>query len=153
MNVIPVAASCNSFPCRHKPFIMLMMEVPRDTVVYETPMASVWIHNDIVYVHCKNVERQSKAATQHFELLNEKATGKHCFLVNLNRICVHYDKATTLMIEKHYSNLSKAVALVAQTPCEELISHFFMKLRNLNIPVASFRNVEDAEIWLQQYLK
>jgi hypothetical protein len=127
------------------------MEIPKDKKIYESPIAHIWLDDDgILCIVTKNVARTGENVKAHYSKVNELINEKVCCLVDL-QICKDFHLESREVILDEAPALYKAFALIAQKPCEQFISKFFMPLEKEGLPVRSFYTEEEARDWLKNF--
>lgn len=126
------------------------MRIPKDKAVYESPLGSVWIDENLLCIVAKNVKRTGNNVREHYDILKDLIKERMNVLLDL-QMCEEFNAESRKVIKREGPNFYKAVAILAERPCELFIAHFFMPLSEKNVPIKYFKSESEARKWLKQF--
>ena len=120
---------------------------------FENDYTSYRFHDGVLHIiYHKGVSVDLNAAVQIVKdrlLLHE---GRHLPILCDIRGIKDINKSARAYLAMEGSTLIKAVAVIVEPPVSEMLSEFYIRTSNPPIPTQSFEHMEDALVFLKEFM-
>tara|TARA_R110002074_G_scaffold220234_4_gene390848 strand:- start:406 stop:783 length:378 start_codon:yes stop_codon:yes gene_type:complete len=120
---------------------------------FENDYTSYRFHDGVLHIiYHQGVSVDLNAAVQIVKdrlLLHE---GRHLPILCDIRGIKDINKSARAYLAMEGSTLIKAVAVIVEPPVSEMLSEFYIRTSNPPIPTQSFEHMEDALVFLKEYM-
>ena len=121
---------------------------------FENDYTSYRFHNGILHIiYHQGVSIDLKAAMQIVKDRLSLHEGKTLPILCDIRGIKEINKSARAYLAMEGSTLIKAVAVIVEPPVSEMMSEFYIRTSNPIIPTKSFENLEDAMVFLGQFME
>ena len=121
---------------------------------FENDYTSYRFHNGILHIiYHQGVSIDLKAAVQIVKDRLSLHEGKTLPILCDIRGIKEINKSARAYLAMEGSTLIKAVAVIVEPPVSEMMSEFYIRTSNPIIPTKSFENLEDAMVFLGQFME
>ena len=133
------------------------MEIPKNAKTHELRSSIIWFDSDgILYSVPKpgpppelSQEEILKEMDRFREIIGHK---KVCMISESNSSARPPSKDERDFIAKQISSVTKAMAIVTNSPVTKMVVNLFFALKPPDYPAKMFSNEVDAREWIKQYL-
>lgn len=130
------------------------MTPPDNVEIHESSGGIWWISEDVLYsIGKKDAPKLSKEeGLKELELFKE--------IIGDRKICMVLDITHAKPSQREERDLAaveleklvKAMAMVTTSPLGRMVANLFFGLKPPSYPVKMFSNIEDAKVWIKQYV-
>ena len=127
---------------------------PENTELIEWPTTTLWWdENGILYSVSKKVPQQTlEEAKASVEMFKELTGNKKVCMIIDNTNSAPTTKEIRDYAAEELEKLSKAIAIISNSPLSRMTANLFLGLRPPSYPVKIFKNEQDAKKWILKYL-
>jgi hypothetical protein len=133
------------------------MDIPKNVTTHEMSTSIIWFDElGILYSIPKpgappdlNQEEIMREIQRFHEITGNK---KVCMIAESNSSARPPNKEERDFIAKQMSELTKAMAIITNSPVTRMVVNLFFALKPPDYPAKMFTNEKDAKEWIKQYL-
>ena len=129
------------------------MTPPKHAKVYEGELADFWLEEDgILCAVSKMVPRTLENQKENYELIRVITSNKRVCLLADNTLTYEHDDSTRKYMASEIPKIFKAMAVISRTVFGQGVSDTFLYYEGKPIPIKTFKDENEARIWLRQFL-
>jgi hypothetical protein len=132
------------------------MKIPPNVKTYDMSTSTIWFDEDgILYSLPKDIPEEPFSVENTLKEMEafRKITGnkKVCMILESNKNSKPPAKEHRDLIAKELDSVTKAMAIVTNSPLSRMVANLFFGLKPPAYPAKMFSNEEEAKEWILQF--
>ncbi|HWY11572.1 MAG TPA: hypothetical protein VN026_09620 [Bacteroidia bacterium] len=124
--------------------------LPEDKKIIDTPLASFWFDENILYSIAKSIPRSMENIKESIQIIKQHLPGKKvCMIADTSNV-KYYSIEMRDELARSFLKEFRAVALVPCTRMGKIMGVLLLKRKKI-FPVEVFHDLNEAKTWIKQY--
>jgi len=133
------------------------MEIPKNVKTYDMRSSTMWLDEDGILFSVPKPDAPLEQTNEEIKVEMEKIRAmlnnkKVCMILESNPNSKPPKREQRDFIASEIESITKAMAIVTNSPLSRMIANLFFGLKPPSYPVKMFSNDAEAKNWIKQYL-